>query len=243
MGRIRFLGTGSGSPHPERCSSSILVEGPFGGLLLDAGEGCSRRLLEPDSWAQNIRSIVISHNHADHVAGLFMLLNGFKADRRLEPLELLAPLGLREALAAFLPAVRLGEDRLSFELRLRELRSGVTETESGHHLEVWANDHLPSDEEGRGGSYCMAVQQWACRIVYSGDLGSLAPLRGRLKNTALLIAEAMHVEPEETVALALSEGVERTILTHVATTRGTPDILGAEWAHDNLVVKTSRKSP
>ena len=240
MAHLRFLGTGAGYPNPNRCTSSILIEGAQGALLLDAGEGCARRLQEEGQWRQEIRSILLTHNHADHVAGLFMLLLGMKADRRgnPKPLEIWAPKGLREGLESFLPTVRMGEDLLTFPLVLHELKPGKIEAASGHQIEVWPNDHLLADDEGRGGSYSLALELDGRRWVFSGDLGSLNPLEGKLGGTQGLVIETSHVRPDLACATALSEGVERIILTHVSLDTPTPAYEGAMWAHDNLLVQT-----
>ncbi|MCB2200542.1 MBL fold metallo-hydrolase [bacterium] len=238
MAIIRFLGTGSGYPHPDRGSSSVLVEGTDGALLIDAGEGCARRLAEEVLWKQEIRTILLTHAHADHSAGLPMLLNGMKADRRTSPLELIAPMGLLEGWESFLPAIRLGEDRLTFPLELRELKPGRYNTSSGHKLDAWTNDHLPADREGRGGSYSLAVEIESEKWVFSGDLGSLEPLEGKLDRAAGLVVETRHVDPNQAVQLAKKAGIGTILLTHISADQDTPPIDDAIWAWDNLVVYT-----
>lgn len=167
-----------------------------------------------------------------------MLLNGMKADRRTSPLELIAPMGLLEGWESFLPAIRLGEDRLTFPLELRELKPGRYNTSSGHKLDAWTNDHLPADREGRGGSYSLAVEIESEKWVFSGDLGSLEPLEGKLDRAAGLVVETRHVDPNQAVQLAKKAGIGTILLTHISADQDTPPIDDAIWAWDNLVVYT-----
>lgn len=238
MAKIRFLGTGAGYPDPARRSSSLLVEGRSGALLVDAGEGCARGLAETGHWSQPVCSILLTHNHADHVAGLPMLLQGFKGDRRERPLEILAPTPLGAGLLEWLEHIRLGPDQLPFPLSVGELTEGVLRTSSGHRGCCWVNDHLAGDDTGGERSFSLSLD-YCCRVrwVVSGDLGSLDSLAPHLPGAHGLIVEATHVNPREAVMRARKAGVERVVLTHVPAGADTPELEGARWAHDNLTLE------
>lgn len=69
---------------------AILVEGSRGGrLLIDGGPDPDRLLVALDQrippWDRRIDSIVLSHPHEDHVAGLALLLERYRVGRVMEP--------------------------------------------------------------------------------------------------------------------------------------------------------------
>ena len=81
--RITFLGTGAGACI-HRAHTAIVLDCPDGTrLLLDASSGNSvlRNGAEAGMQAQDFHHLLISHNHADHIMGLWALelMRGFDA--------------------------------------------------------------------------------------------------------------------------------------------------------------------
>lgn len=80
--RVAILDVGQGD--------AILVEGSRGGrLLIDGGPDPDRLLVALDReippWDRRIDSVILSHPHEDHVAGLALLLERYRVGRVLEP--------------------------------------------------------------------------------------------------------------------------------------------------------------
>jgi competence protein ComEC len=80
--RITVLDVGQGD--------AILVEGSRGGrLLIDGGPDPDRLLVALDRrippWDRRIDTVILSHPHEDHVAGLALLLARYQVSRVLEP--------------------------------------------------------------------------------------------------------------------------------------------------------------
>ncbi len=236
MTRVRFLGTSAGNPHPERLTSSILIEGPKGALLLDAGEGCSHRIAQPAEWAQEVRSILITHRHTDHLAGLPMLLSGYKGAKRTNPLEIHVHRDLMKPLREWIETLKLGDEHQKCDIGWVDLEQGSFTPASGHDGFIWQNDHLsPLDT---GGCHSLALNLDGDRWVFSGDLEKFSVVERYLDETRVLVLESCHVDVENAVKAALKKGVERVILTHVAADLEPWSINGAVWAHDNWVVDT-----
>lgn len=70
---VVFLGTGGSGAPPGRAENCILAEAGGVAVLLDAGPGCSQRLLEAGYTVCDISYVYISHLHLDHWSGLFDL--------------------------------------------------------------------------------------------------------------------------------------------------------------------------
>ncbi len=88
--RIDFLGTGAGNFRGSRRQpSSALVDS----LLLDCGAGATGRLYDTGRF-DRVDAVLISHLHADHVAGLFDFLMHTLISGRRRPLTLVSPPGL-----------------------------------------------------------------------------------------------------------------------------------------------------
>lgn len=82
VARVSVLDVGQGD--------AILVEGTRGGrLLVDGGPDPDRLLVALDRrippWDRRIDTIILSHPHEDHVAGLALLLDRYEVERVLEP--------------------------------------------------------------------------------------------------------------------------------------------------------------
>jgi ribonuclease BN (tRNA processing enzyme) len=87
-------------------STSFFAVTPSGILVLEAGDGCTRDLIElrralntdddgvdPENGLESITGVVISHPHYDHYSGLLNLLNLFHILGRKEDLAVIYPEG------------------------------------------------------------------------------------------------------------------------------------------------------
>ena len=117
---VCLLGTGGMMPLPYRWLTSLLVRYNGKSILLDCGEG-TQIAMKKKGWSPNpISLILITHFHADHIAGLpGMLLSMGNSDRR-EPVVIVGPKGLLRVIAPELPfeiiCKELNEDTETFEL-------------------------------------------------------------------------------------------------------------------------------
>lgn len=114
---ITLLGTGGTVPLPERWLTSLLVRWNGHELLIDCGEGTQIAMHAEGLSCRHIDTILLTHFHADHTAGLpGLLLSMAKADRT-EPITIIGPKGLEEVLKGVYLVARY----VPFEIRYIEI--------------------------------------------------------------------------------------------------------------------------
>ena len=112
-----LLGTGGTVPLPARWLTSLLVRWEGKELLIDCGEGTQIAMHAHGYSCRHIDTILITHFHADHTAGLpGLLLSMAKADRT-EPITIVGPKGLAEILKGVYIVARY----VPFEIHYMEL--------------------------------------------------------------------------------------------------------------------------
>jgi ribonuclease Z len=135
---LLLLGNGAMKPLPNRWLSSTLVRVGSDLMLLDCGEG-TQIVYRTFGWGfKQLSTIVLSHYHADHVAGLPGIIFSLAEAGRTEPVHIYGPAGtiqVVQGLAVIMPYLR-------FELTVHELADGdAFELANGLHGFVAAGDH------------------------------------------------------------------------------------------------------
>ena len=88
-------GTGGMMPLPERWLSCCWIEYQGRALLIDCGEGTQIALREAGLKLSHLELLLITHFHADHIAGLPGLLLTLGNNGRQAPLTIIGPHGLK----------------------------------------------------------------------------------------------------------------------------------------------------
>ena len=120
-------------PLPKRWLTSLLVRCGGSSLLIDCGEGTQIALREKGWSFKPIDTILLTHFHADHIAGLPGLFLTMGNSDRTEPVTVVGPKGVQRVI----DAVRTLAPELPFEIRCRALEE-ESETFSAGPLEVTA---------------------------------------------------------------------------------------------------------
>ncbi len=115
---VCLLGTGGMMPLPKRWLTSLLVRYNGNSILIDCGEGTQIAMRESGWSFKSVDLILLTHFHADHVAGLpgFFLTMG-NADRT-EPVTVAGPKGVGRVI----DAVRTLAPELPFRIQCIEWR-------------------------------------------------------------------------------------------------------------------------
>ena len=101
-------------PLPNRWLSSLLIRYNGRMLLIDCGEGTQIPMKMAGWGFKSLDAILVTHYHADHIAGLPGLLLALANSNRQEPLYLIGPLGLEEVVRGLMVIA----PELPYELRL-----------------------------------------------------------------------------------------------------------------------------
>jgi ribonuclease Z len=229
---LQFLGTGPGSPVPGKFFSSCVLRHESAIVLVDAGEPCSQRLAEFGISAADIDSVLLTHGHSDHTAGLPMLLQSAWLAPRKKALPIFLPRELINPLEAWLQAVYLPPSLLGFPLQFHSWVLGQdVEAAPGVEVRPFPTTHLDSLREiidpsakDRFEIFGLAVSCGGKRVVFSSDLGAPQDLLPALdKPCAVLVCELSHFEPRDLFAFLDGKEVETLVLNHLA-----PDLAGKE---------------
>lgn len=202
---VTVLGSGAALPTFSRhCSAQVVNIRGFR-LLLDCGEGTQGQLRACRQRLQAFSVICLSHLHGDHFFGLPGLLATMHLCGRTEPVTLIGPKGLKEALTTML---NYSGCFLNFELLFRELTAGECRVGG---IEVYANNQcrvsaftLRHSIETFG--YMIEEvprnERPARRYAYCCDTGYFEELSDLVRGVELLCVESTFADDYRAVALS-----------------------------------------
>ncbi len=117
MFEVYLVGTGGMKPLPKRHLTGLWLEQGGKAALVDCGEGMQTALAECGRSLAKLQSLLITHYHADHVAGLPGLLLSAGNFGKTDPLNIFAPKGADYILGGLMRIC----PELPFEVRITEL--------------------------------------------------------------------------------------------------------------------------
>ena len=115
---LNVLGTASALPTTERYPSAHVLDVRGRLFMIDCGEGAQMQLRRAKVSFLKIEHICLSHNHGDHVFGIFGLLSTMGMLGRSSTLNIYAPKSFRPVLDFFM--THFGEG-VKYEINLVEL--------------------------------------------------------------------------------------------------------------------------
>src|SRR4051794_32552508 len=139
---VALLGTGGAPPLPDRFLSAALVRCGGQLILIDCGEGTQVSLRKLGWGLKDVGTILLTHFHADHVAGLpgLLLTIGNSGRTREEPLTVAGPWGVQRVVES----LRVIAPHLPYAVRYRELAGDPAEALAVGPLRVTAG---PADHD------------------------------------------------------------------------------------------------
>jgi ribonuclease Z len=137
---VALVGTGGMMPLPNRWLSSVLIRHGRHLILFDCGEGTQISLRALGWGLKDIDVILISHLHGDHIAGLPGLLLTQGNSSRTEPVHVVGPVGLTDAVER----LRVVAPHLPFEVQSQDLQdSGSFDFDDLRITHAAADHHVP----------------------------------------------------------------------------------------------------
>ena len=91
---VCLLGTGGTMPMPDRALTSLILRYKGKNILIDCGEGTQIMVRKSGFSMKKIDTILITHFHADHTAGLPGLLLSIGKSERSEPVRIIGGKGI-----------------------------------------------------------------------------------------------------------------------------------------------------
>lgn len=240
---VTLLGTGSPLPDPYRAGPSTLVSAGSDHYLVDAGRGALMRLAAAGLGAAQLRAVLLTHLHSDHLTDLNdVITTRWVTSFAAVPLPIVGPPGTRRVVDAILeslapdisyrmahhadltepPAVDV------IELTEGDVRRGDQPLGVESSVAAAPTDHRPVEP-----TLAFRVDAGASSVVLAGDTVPCDGLRGLAAGAEVLVHTVIrkdliemmpiqrvkdtldyHSSPEEAGATAAEAGVGRLVLTH-----------------------------
>ncbi len=121
---ILFLGTSASAPSAKRGLSAQIVKHDEYRFLVDCGEGTQRQILQSGTGFKNLKNILITHGHLDHILGLGGLMSTFMRWEAIEELDIFGGRTTLDRVHDLIYGVVLRGNEAPMPLRLNEIKPG-----------------------------------------------------------------------------------------------------------------------
>jgi ribonuclease BN (tRNA processing enzyme) len=242
--RLQFLGSGDAFGSGGRFNMCMLVESESTRFLMECGASSLIAMKRFHVSPNSIDTILITHLHADHFGGLPFFILDAQFSKRLSPLTVAGPPGLRrrliEAMDIFFP--ESSKITQKFDLRILELQPRVQTILNGFAVTPYV---VSLKHVANSPSFALRAEMDGRILTYSGDADWCAELAEAAREADLFVCEAYFYEKEikyhlnlKTLEKHLHEiRPKRLILTHMSNDMlGRIDAISYETAEDGKVV-------
>ena len=178
--KLHFFGTCAGTePLPGRNHQSMAIEINDTVYWFDAGSFCSSTAHFMGVDLLNIKSIIISHPHMDHVGGLGNLLWNIRKlkamqgrDTKYPEIALHIPeMKTWEGFSMILQNTEGGFDGMT--INASQVKDGVVFSDENMTVTAFHNRHLGIPQDNNWKSFTYLIEAEGKKVIYSGDLGGL----------------------------------------------------------------------
>ena len=222
--KLQIIGTASAKEELNRFHSSFIISSPDGNILFDAGDGISQALLSAGVNFNSIESIVISHFHSDHIAGLPLLITQMKISRRRKPLKIFVPSALLKNMNQLLNLQYIFPEKTDFQISVLPFHYekhfspdniiGILPRKNSH---VTNKYKIPSENGIPFESAGFLIADKKTKLYYTGDVANSGELNlFEDKNPTHILTEAFHISIEEIISFYSQSPVSKIYVSHYA---------------------------
>lgn len=220
--KLTVVGSGDAFGSGGRFMSAYLIDTDEGSVLLDCGATATVALARAGRDPNTIATIVISHLHGDHYAGLIWIyVQALYAVKRTVPLDVYGPPGIEQRFIATAELLFPGCTKVE-----RKFKLSFHEIQAGKPVAVGPLRALALEVEHPSGapSYGLRLSRGGCTVSFTGDtrwVDALVPLG---QDADLYIMECYQFEKPTyyhigwvDIAANLERiGAKRVMLTHMS---------------------------
>ncbi len=208
--QIHFLGTAAGEVTRDFNNTATLLKTPEAQIMLDAGDGAYSSLIRQGFRPRDTDAVVVTHDHCDHTLGV-------AAFAECPNVALYLPIVEEDAaFKRFAPMFR----RMHSNLPGNEITVKDVTIKSHVNDHIWM--HLPPERLEKTFALSFEIFCKGKRILYSGDLGTLANEVHFWKlldePCDLLVMEASHIQPVDRLKVIMARAKARAkviVFNHV----------------------------
>ena len=220
--QLKFLGTGSGLTSLKRYHSSILLTTPTHKLLVDAGDGIDRAILNAGESYNEIDSIILSHYHPDHFSGITSLLVQMKILSRTKPIIIFTHSKLIDALNFYIFSCNLFIPMFDFKIEIKgfEFNEQLPIDDSilcipKQNTHIKNTYDLEIDFPFISSSFLFSVENK--NIIFTADIGDKSDLQlfGNKKFADYFIVDSTHIELDQIASVVKNLEPKAVYLTHI----------------------------
>jgi ribonuclease Z len=217
MPRLHLLGTGAALSDGGRTTTMLAFQRPDAVLVVDCGGDVVQRLLAHGVPLEEIRAVVLTHEHPDHVSGFPLLMERLWLAGRREPLPVYGPHAAldqaRRIFAAFdtsgwqgLPEIEWNEVELVEGAEVLSAHGWKVTASPGKHSVPVIGVRVEAEEGGV--------------VAYSADTEPCDAIRRLAEGAPHLVHEATgrmpgHTSIEDCARIADGAGAEKLVLVHL----------------------------
>ena len=243
--RLQFLGSGDAFGSGGRFNTCFHLERQaHGNVLIDCGASSMVAIRKWGVDPNGISTVLVSHLHGDHFAGLPFFLLDAQFSRRTRPLVIAGPEGIERRLAQVMEALfeHSSKTKQKFDLSVVALRPEERHTFGAINVTPYPVVH----GESGGPHLAYRIEAQGRVIAYSADTEWTEALVPLARDADLFIAEAYTYDKpvKNHLSLAALEArladirPKRLILTHMGDDMlGRLDAINHDTAHDGMIVE------
>ncbi len=191
--------------------------------MIDCGEPISRSYKASGLDYDLVDHLFISHLHSDHIAGFFMLMQGFWLEQRKKDLPITMPVDGIKPFQDLLHAGLIFDELLQFKMKFDAIKANKPVAVGDMTVTAYKSTHLEQLRRAfqkkykqNFEAYCFLIEKGLMRIGHSADIGcpeDLEPLVRRPLD--LLVCELAHFRAEDLFLYLQSRSIKRIVFVHV----------------------------